>query len=62
MMMCLYPSTTVKDQREWVKGLACETKKKIYIYRATSICGVLIFEWVLIFQNFIVMVSLGTYI
>ena len=31
-------------------------------YRGTSICGVRIFEWVLICQNFVVMVSVGTYI
>ena len=43
--------------RVWLARLSTKI-----IYRGTSICGILIVEWVLIFQNFVVMVSMGTYI
>ena len=41
--------------------VGCFLLKKVFQKKVEDI-GVLIFEWVLIFQNFIVMVSMDTYI
>ena len=58
--MCL-PVHYADKCRERVKGLARETlkEKEEYVEVLVFVGYLCIFEWVLIFQNFVVMVSVG---